>query len=131
MECSLEFPGDAHLAAYLAGTLWFYGSAAARLAEGRHWLPMCWRHRPSATPRGSRRCGAGVRGGAAGDAAAAVAALQELRRGGRAVGDPTAAAYALHRTGCLALVTDDMERAELPAAAGDREFGEIASSQHV
>lgn len=38
MECSLECPDEAHLAQYLAGTLWFLWVGCGRLSEGRHWL---------------------------------------------------------------------------------------------
>lgn len=38
MECSLACPDEAHLAQYLAGTLWFLWVGCGRLSEGRHWL---------------------------------------------------------------------------------------------
>ena len=47
-----------------------------------------------------------------GDTVGAVSALQECREEGERAGDATAVAYAVHRTGCLSIVTDD------PAARG-------------
>jgi hypothetical protein len=66
-----------------------------------------------------------------GDAVPALAALQECREEAELVADPMAVAYAEHRTGCLALVTDDMARAEtlLRSALGRyREIGELNSN---
>ncbi|NEE56631.1 regulator, partial [Streptomyces sp. SID8455] len=66
-----------------------------------------------------------------GDAIAAVSALQECREEAERAGDATALAYAVHRTGCLAIVTDDPARAEelLREALGHyREIGELNSN---
>ncbi|MEV0092818.1 AAA family ATPase [Streptomyces sp. NPDC050738] len=132
MECSLEFPGDAHLAQYLAGTLWFYWVGCGRLSEGRHWLAHVLE--ADAERDTSRLKALWVLGYVAvlqGDAAAAVAALQECREEAELSGDATAAAYALHRTGCLALVTDDVERAEQllrQAIESYAEIGELNSN---
>ncbi|WP_329114393.1 ATP-binding protein [Streptomyces sp. NBC_01465] len=126
MECSLEFPGDAHLAQYLAGTLWFYWVGCGRLAEGRHWLDQVLE---AEAERDTSRLKAlwvlGYVSVLQGDAAAAVAALQECGEEAEQSGDATAAAYALHRTGCLALVTDDMERAEHLLRQAIGSYGEI------
>ncbi len=66
-----------------------------------------------------------------GDTAHALAALQECRREAERSANATAVAYAEHRTGCLALVTDDMPRAETllrSALHRYREIGELNSN---
>jgi tetratricopeptide (TPR) repeat protein len=66
-----------------------------------------------------------------GDTGSALAALDECREKAERGGNATALAYAEHRTGCLALVTDDMPRAEsLLRSALDRyqEIGELNSN---
>uniref|UniRef100_A0AAU2VCY8 AAA family ATPase n=1 Tax=Streptomyces sp. NBC_00003 TaxID=2903608 RepID=A0AAU2VCY8_9ACTN len=132
MEFSLGSPEDAHLAQYLAGTLWFYWAGCGRLAEGRHWLAQVLD--AECEHEGSRLKALWVLGYVAvlqGDAVAAIAALQECREEAELRGDRVAAAYAVHRTGCLALVTDDMPRAEellRQALAGYEEVGELNSN---
>ena len=129
-------PAEVHLGQYLAGTLWFYwvGLRPARRRAGTGWtrsargrvaraiesrLKALWVLGYVAVAPGRRGAGA-------------VAALQECREEARALaGTPTAVAYAVHRTGCLALVTDDMTRAEeLLRAALERyrEIGELNSN---
>lgn len=66
-----------------------------------------------------------------GDPVGGVSALQECRDEAERAGDATALAYALHRTGCLALVTDDMARAQElldEALRRYRELGELNSN---
>ncbi|RPK73541.1 putative HTH-type transcriptional regulator [Streptomyces sp. ADI97-07] len=132
MECSLESPDEVHLAQYLAGTLWFYWAGCGRLAEGRHWLGLVLEEESPHDP--SRLKALWVLGYVAvlqGDPVAAVSALQECREEGERSGDATAVAYAVHRTGCLALVTDDPARAEelLREALGRyRAIGELNSN---
>lgn len=132
LEFSLEHPEDVHLAQYLAGTLWFYWVGCGRLAEGRHWLDHVLRSEGGHD--GARLKALWVLGYVAvlqGDSVAAVAALQECHEAAQHTGDAVAAAYALHRTGCLALVTDDMPRAEelLREAVGQyRDLGELNSN---
>jgi tetratricopeptide (TPR) repeat protein len=66
-----------------------------------------------------------------GDTVPALVALRECREQAERIADPAAVAYAEHRTGCLALVTDDMARAEtLLRSALDRyqEIGELNSN---
>ncbi|WP_327366276.1 ATP-binding protein [Streptomyces sp. NBC_01217] len=132
MECSLEIPGEAHLAQYLAGTLWFLWVGCGRLSEGRHWLGHVLEEE---TPYDSSRLKAlWVLGHVAvlqGDPAGAVRALQECRDEADRADDATALAYAVHRMGCLALVTDDMVRAQelLDDALGRyRALGELNSN---
>ncbi|MFH9296380.1 ATP-binding protein [Streptomyces sp. NPDC017520] len=132
MECSMESPDEVHLAQYLAGTLWFYWAGCGRLSEGRHWLDHVLEE---PTPHDAARLKVlwvlGYVAVLQGDAVGAISALQECREEAERSGDATALAYAVHRTGCLAIVTDDMERAEelLRDALGRyREVGEVNSN---
>ncbi|MFD5870834.1 ATP-binding protein [Streptomyces sp. NPDC060322] len=132
MECSMESPEEVHLAQYLAGTLWFYWAGCGRLSEGRHWLDHVLEEE---TPYDHSRLKAlwvlGYVAVLQGDPIAAVSALQECREEGERSGDATAVAYAVHRTGCLSIVTDDPVRAEelLREALGRyREIGELNSN---
>ncbi|BAG22860.1 putative regulator [Streptomyces griseus subsp. griseus NBRC 13350] len=132
MECSMEIPDEVHLAQYLAGTLWFYWAGCGRLSEGRHWLDHVLEE---PTPHDSARLKVlwvlGYVAVLQGDTVGAISALQECREGAERSGDATALAYAVHRTGCLAIVTDDMPRAEelLRDALGRyREVGELNSN---
>ncbi|WP_406115881.1 ATP-binding protein [Streptomyces sp. NBC_01014] len=132
MEFSLEQPEDVHLAQHLAGALWFYWAGCGRLAEGRHWLSQVLE---AESGYGAARLKVlwvlGYVSVLQGDAVAAVAALQECHEAAEQCGDATAAAYALHRTGCLALVSDDMPRAEellRTAVTRYREIGELNSN---
>ncbi|MFF3310636.1 ATP-binding protein [Streptomyces sp. NPDC002952] len=139
LRCALEHcltePGGTHLGQYLAGSLWFYWVGCGRLAEGRHWLDRCVEPTPEdGAYEQSRLKALWVLGYVAvlqGDPVAALAALQECREEAERSGNATAVAYAEHRTGCLALVTDDMPRAEsLLGSALDRyhEIGELNSN---
>ncbi|WP_406015543.1 tetratricopeptide repeat protein [Streptomyces sp. NBC_00984] len=132
MECSLEIPGEAHLAQYLAGTLWFLWVGCGRLSEGRHWLDHVLEED---TPYDSSRLKAlwvlGYVAVLQGDPVGAVSALQECRDEADRADDSTALAYAVHRMGCLALVTDDMARAQElldDALRRYRELGELNSN---
>ncbi|WOX25495.1 ATP-binding protein [Streptomyces solicathayae] len=138
LELCLEQPDDAHLALHLAGTLWFYWAGCGRLAEGRHWLDRALATEPERPgPHGHhdpRLKPLWVLGYVAilqGDDTAAVAALHECGDRARQAGDRVAEAYATHRMGCLALLSDDMPRAEdLIRRALDayRELGELNSN---
>ncbi|OKJ55268.1 ATP-binding protein [Streptomyces sp. CB02261] len=132
LELCLELPEDAHLAQHLAGTLWFVWVGCGRLSEGRHWL-----ERALALESGheeARLKALWVLGYVAvlqGDGTAAVAALHECGERARSSRNPLAEAYATHRMGCLALLTDDMARAEEligRALAAYRELGELNSN---
>ncbi|GAA2307976.1 hypothetical protein GCM10010431_29800 [Streptomyces kunmingensis] len=140
LEFCLTEPGETHLGQYLAGTLWFYWAGCGRLTEGRHWLdrsidlddPV---DGDEAFEYGASRLKAlWVLGYVAilqGDTVPALAALQECHDEAERGGDATALAYAVHRTGCLALVTDDMPRAEQllrAALTSYREIGELNSN---
>ncbi|MFG2488107.1 ATP-binding protein [Streptomyces virginiae] len=135
LECCLDEPDEAHLGQYLAGTLWFYWAGCGRLAEGRHWLERALEPADEAVEYESSRLKAlwvlGYVAALQGDAAASMSALYECRDGAAQSGNPVAAAYAVHRMGCLALVSDDMARArELLGTALEqyRAAGELNSN---
>ncbi|MFH0516938.1 ATP-binding protein [Streptomyces sp. M41] len=132
LEQCLSEPEDAHLGQYLAGSLWFYWVGCGRLSEGRRWLEQV-----VALDSGherSRLKALWVLGYVAilqGDTTAALGVLLECREEAERAADPLAVAYAEHRTGCLALISDDMERAEtlLRSALGRyEEIGELNSN---
>ncbi|MEW2166273.1 regulator [Streptomyces sp. NPDC007084] len=136
LRCALEFsltePRDAHLGQYLAGALWFYWVGCGRLSEGRHWLE---RSVELDGDRDQSRLKAlwvlGYVAVLQGDPVSALSALHECREEAERSNSAVAIAYAEHRTGCLALVTDDMARAEtLLRSALDRyrEIGELNSN---
>ncbi|MFF7450928.1 MULTISPECIES: AAA family ATPase [unclassified Streptomyces] len=132
LDHCLSDPDETHLGQYLAGSLWFYWAGCGRLSEGRHWLEQAVRL--ESDNELSRLKALWVLGYVAilqGDTVPALAALQECRQEAERSANPMAVAYAEHRTGCLALVTDDMARAEtlLRSSLGRyREIGELNSN---
>ncbi|MFD0313745.1 ATP-binding protein [Streptomyces flavalbus] len=139
LEHCLSEPDGTHLGQYLAGSLWFHWVGCGRLAEGRHWLVRCLEpetERAAARGAGeqSRLKALWVLGYVAvlqGDPVTALGALEECREAAERVASPTAMAYAEHRRGCLALVTDDMacaERLLRSALERYREIGELNSN---
>lgn len=137
LECCLDEPEEIHLGQYLAGTLWFYWAGCGRLTEGRHWLDRTLEGDlglAGAEYESSRLKALWVLGYVAalqGDSVASMSALYECRDGAERTGNPVAGAYAVHRLGCLALVSDDMTRAgELLSSALERyrEAGELNSN---
>ncbi|WP_345204833.1 ATP-binding protein [Streptomyces lavendulae] len=135
LECCLDEPRERHLGQYLAGTLWFYWAGCGRLTEGRHWLHRSLEGGPADEEyEGSRLKALWVLGYVAalqGDAAPSLGALHACRDGAERSGNRVAAAYAVHRMGCLALVSDDIPRAgELLGEALERyrETGELNSN---
>ncbi|MDG9718191.1 regulator [Streptomyces sp. DH24] len=132
LEFCLSDPEETHLGQYLAGTLWFVWVGCGRLSEGRHWLEQAVRLE-SGSER-SRLKALWVLGYVAilqGDTVPALAALQECRAEAERSASETAVAYAEHRTGCLALITDDVARAETllrSALERYREIGELNSN---
>ncbi|MDH6571721.1 putative ATPase [Streptomyces sp. SAI-117] len=136
LRCALEYcltePDGAELARHLAGCLWFCWVGCGRLSEGRHWLERSVELEPG--HEHTRLKALWVLGYVAilqGDTVAAVAALHECREEAERSGNATAWAYAEHRTGCLALVSDDMPRAErLLRSSLERyqEIGELNSN---
>ncbi|MFF7298998.1 AAA family ATPase [Streptomyces sp. NPDC008265] len=136
LECCLDEPDEAHLGQYLAGTLWFYWAGCGRLTEGRHWLDRTLEAggRAAGEYEGSRLKALWVLGYVAalqGDATASMSALYECRDAAARSGNAVAAAYAVHRLGCLALVSDDMARARELLGAGLERYraaGELNSN---
>ncbi|WP_217141106.1 AAA family ATPase [Streptomyces sp. AC627_RSS907] len=135
LEYCLAEPDEAHLGQYLAGALWFHWVGCGRLSEGRRWLEQAVRLDTERTAGEQPRLKAlWVLGHVAilqGDTVPALAALQECRAVAERSANPTALAYAEHRTGCLALVMDDMPRAEAllrSALHRYREIGELNSN---
>ncbi|MFB7507769.1 ATP-binding protein [Streptomyces broussonetiae] len=132
LESCLTEPDEAHLGQCLAGSLWFCWVGCGRLAEGRRWLERSVELESEYEQ--SRLKALWVLGYVAilqGDTVPALAALRECREQAEQVADPTALAYAEHRTGCLALVSDDMQHAEtLLRSALERyhEIGELNSN---
>ncbi|MFI5975874.1 ATP-binding protein [Streptomyces sp. NPDC051452] len=132
LECCLTEPEEAHLGQYLAGSLWFCWVGCGRLAEGRRWLERST-ELESAYER-SRLKALWVLGYVAilqGDTVPALKALRECRAQAERSADAMAVAYAEHRTGCLALVTDDVADAETllrSALERYREIGELNSN---
>lgn len=132
LEFCLTEPAEAHLGQYLAGSLWFCWVGCGRLAEGRRWL-----ERSVALESGyerSRLKALWVLGYVAvlqGDSGPARQALRMCRERAERSANASALAYAEHRTGCLALVTDDLPRAETllrSALARYAEIGELNSN---
>ncbi|CAL9589812.1 ATP-binding protein [Streptomyces sp. enrichment culture] len=125
LELALTDPDEAHLGQHLAGSLWFYWVGCGRLAEGRHWLEQAARvdsgHEP---PRLKALWVLGHVAILQGDTGPALAALQECGREAERTASPLAAAYAEHRTGCVALVTDDLSRAERLLGSALERYGE-------
>ncbi|MCZ0208850.1 regulator [Streptomyces sp. UMAF16] len=113
LECCLTEPDEAHLGQHLAGSLWFCWVGCGRLSEGRRWLERSLE--PESGYERARLKALWVLGYVAilqGDTGAALRVLRTCRERAERAGDAVAAAYAEHRTGCLALVTDDMAGAE-------------------
>ncbi|MER6096417.1 regulator [Streptomyces sp. NPDC001728] len=132
LDLSLELPEETHLAQHLAGTLWFVWVGCGRLSEGRHWLERALA--PESGHEEARLKALWVLGYVTvlqGDGTAAVAALHECGERARSSGNALAEAYATHRMGCLALLTDDLPRAEEligRALVGYRKLGELNSN---
>ncbi|MFE1956472.1 ATP-binding protein [Streptomyces sp. NPDC059479] len=132
LELCLETPDEAHLGQHLAGTLWFYWVGCGRLSEGRHWLG---RALALDSPYDESRLKAlwvlGYVAVLQGDSTAAMGALHECREEAVRTDNALAGAYAMHRLGCQALLSDDMPRAERllrSALTAYRELGELNSN---
>ncbi|MBC2905984.1 ATP-binding protein [Streptomyces cupreus] len=132
LEHCLSEPEEAHLGQLLAGSLWFCWAGCGRLSEGRHWLDQAVQlHSGHEQSRLKALWVLGYVAVLQGDTLAALAALHECREEAELSANPTATAYAEHRTGCLALVSDDMPRAETllrSALARYQEIGELNSN---
>lgn len=113
LELSLRTPEDAHTGQYLAATLWFYWIGCGRVAEGQHWLD-----RALAMEGGHPRTRAkalwasGLVLAVRGQVVSALGVLHECLELSEREGDETSAAYALQMLGCLAVVSDELDRAK-------------------
>ncbi|MDX2702941.1 regulator [Streptomyces sp. PA03-6a] len=132
LEFSLEVPEELRTGQYLAASLWFFWVGCGRLAEGRYWLEraLAADHEPT----GQRAKALWVCGYVSilqGDGTAALGMLYECREQALATGDATAVAYAVHRMGCGALLSDDLPRARAlfeEALGHYRTLGELNSN---
>ncbi|UCM86810.1 ATP-binding protein [Streptomyces marincola] len=131
LEFALDHERDARLALYLTGTLWFGWVGCGRLGEGAHWLGRALQlETEHEEARLKALWVAGYVAVLRGDTVSALSALHECQEGAERTGSARAAAYADHRNGCLALISDETQRAErLLRAALDRfaEIGELNS----
>ncbi|MGK5529259.1 ATP-binding protein [Streptomyces sp. URMC 129] len=131
LDFALGDEEDARLGLYLAASMAFCWIGCGRLSEGRVWLDRALQLRTEhAETRLKALWVAGYVAVLQGDPEAAVRALHECREGAERTGNARAAAYSLHRTGCLALIQDETQRAErLLREALDRfeEAGELTS----
>jgi predicted ATPase len=125
-------PEDPAVGQYLAATMWFCWVGCGRLAEGRHWLE---RALDLTGERSEARAKVmwvyGYVTLLQGDSVTALDVLQQCRAEAEAAENGTALAYAVHRLGCLALVSDDMPRAERfigDALLRYRRIGELNSN---
>jgi predicted ATPase len=132
LEFSLEDPQEFRIGQFLAGTLWFYWVGCGRLAEGRYWLERALA--ADETPTGQRAKALWVCGYVSilqGDGIAALGMLHECRQLALDTGIATAVAYAVHRLGCGALLSDDLPRAKAlfeEALGHYRTLGELNSN---
>ncbi|MDT0316714.1 ATP-binding protein [Streptomyces millisiae] len=132
LEFALDDEEDGRFGLYLAATLWFCWVGCGRLAEGRHWL-----HRALETETDheeTRLKALWVAGYVAvlqGDTVAALTVLHECREGAERTGNARAVAYSVHLTGCVAMIGDEMPRAEKlfrEALSRYEEIGELNSN---
>ena len=108
LDYCLTTPGQAQTGLLMAGALCFYWVGCGFLAEGRYWLDRALAL--DTDPTRARAKALWVNGYIAikqGDTDAATALLEAGRAEALRTGDPIAAANAVHRLGCVALVTDD------------------------
>jgi predicted ATPase len=112
LEYCLTDPGEEQLALFLAGTLWYFWVGCGHLGEGRVWLDRALDLAPEPTPaRAKALWVTGYLSILQGDRLHAARLLEECRRQAVDTGDDRALAYAVHRQGCAALITDDLDRA--------------------
>ncbi|WP_052850812.1 ATP-binding protein [Streptomyces avicenniae] len=128
LEYALEDEEDGRYALHLAATLWFCWVGCGRIAEGRHWLD---RVLELETDHEDARLDAlwvyGYVAVLQGDTVGALSVLQECGEGAERTGNQLAAAYAVHLTGCLALINDEMPRAELLLSEALRRYEEMGT----
>ncbi|MFJ4850214.1 MULTISPECIES: ATP-binding protein [unclassified Streptomyces] len=132
LEFSLEVPEEFRTGQYLAASLWFFWVGCGRLAEGRYWLERALT--ADASPTGQRAKALWVCGYVSilqGDGTAARGMLDECRAQALETGNAAAVAYAVHRMGCGALLSDDLPRAKAlfeEALGHYRTLGELNSN---
>ncbi|NVI89033.1 NB-ARC domain-containing protein [Actinomadura sp. BRA 177] len=112
LDYCLTTPGEAQTGLRMAGALCFYWVGCGFLAEGRYWLDRALALDADVTR--VRAKALWVNGYIAikqGETDAATAYLEAGRAAALQIGDPVASANAVHRLGCVALVTDDHAQA--------------------
>lgn len=132
LDFSLGDPGESRIGQFLAGTLWFYWVGCGRLAEGRYWLERALAADDAPTAQRAKALWVcGYVSILQGDGVAALGVLHECRQLALDTGNATAVAYAVHRLGCGALLSDDLPRAEAlfeEALSHYRLLGELNSN---
>jgi predicted ATPase len=132
LDHSLGSAEEPRFGQYLAATLWFYWAACGRLVEGRHWLERAVEVDGGNDETLAKALWAlGYVSLLQGDTDAALGALQRCRDLAERTENTTAGAYALHHTGTLALLSDDLPRAEellVAALERYRAIGELNSN---
>jgi non-specific serine/threonine protein kinase len=132
LEHCLTTPGQARTGLRMAGALCFYWVGCGFLAEGRYWLDRALALDAEVTR--ARAKALWVNGYIAikqGETDAATAYLEAGRAAAQQIGDPVASANAVHRLGCVALVTDDHAQAATlfkDALAAYDSLGELNTS---
>ena len=132
LDYCLTTPGETQTGLWMAGALCFYWVGCGFLAEGRYWLDRALAIDADPTP--IRAKALWVNGYIAikqGETEAATELLEAGRAEAERTGDPVASANAVHRLGCVALVTDDHERAAAlfkEALAAYDSLGELNTS---
>ncbi|MFG2004461.1 ATP-binding protein [Spirillospora sp. NPDC048911] len=112
LEYCLTTPGQAQTGLRMAGAMFFYWVGCGFLDEGRTWLDRALALDPEPTP--ARAAALWINGYIAikqGDTDRASALLEASQAQAQRTGDRVALANAIHRLGCVALVTDDHARA--------------------
>ncbi|TDD86868.1 regulator [Actinomadura darangshiensis] len=132
LDYCLTAPGEARTGLRMAGALCFYWVGCGFLAEGRYWLDRALALDAAPTP--ARAKALWVDGYIAikqGDTDAATVLLDAGRATALQTGDTIASANAVHRLGCVALVTDDHAQAAThfkDALAAYDSLGELNTS---
>jgi predicted ATPase len=112
LDYCLNEPGEEQLALFLGGTLWYFWVGCGHLSEGRHWLERALELAPEPTEaRAKALWVSGYMATLQGDLIRARPVLEECRRQAQETGDDRALAYAVHRLGCAALISDELPRA--------------------
>ncbi|MFD0687293.1 ATP-binding protein [Actinomadura fibrosa] len=112
LEYCVTTPGEVRTGLRMAGAMCFFWVGCGALAEGRYWLDRALDLDPEPTP--ARAKALWVNGYIAikqGDTDGATALLEASQALALRIGDHVAAANAVHRLGCVALVTDDHAQA--------------------